>query len=87
MKLLSPLVLALAFTAGPVLADTTVSGVKYEDSADVKGAKVQLNGAGTRYKAVFTVTEKEGKRIGVQTQIVDETGQVLTDGKAWLRVR
>lgn len=41
----------------------------------------------TRYKAVFTVTEKEGKRIGVQTQIVDETGQVLTDGKAWLRVR
>jgi hypothetical protein len=32
-----------------------LSGVKYEDSADVRGAKLQLNGAGLRYKAVFKV--------------------------------
>lgn len=32
-----------------------VEGVKYEESMDVAGAKLQLNGAGTRYKAVFKV--------------------------------
>lgn len=56
MKLLPPLVLALAFAiAGPALAEMTVSGVKYDETVDVKGAKVQLNGAGVRYKAVFKV--------------------------------
>lgn len=32
-----------------------VEGVKYEESMDVAGATLQLNGAGTRYKAVFKV--------------------------------
>lgn len=57
MKLSKQDMVALAMllcTAG-AFADVTVSGVKYEDTADVKGAKVQLNGAGTRYKAIFKV--------------------------------
>ena len=56
MKLLPTLALvAAALAAGSAFADITVSGVKYEDAADVRGAKVQLNGAGVRYKAVFKV--------------------------------
>jgi hypothetical protein len=46
---------AALLLAGAAWAEVTVSGVKYEDSVDVRGAKVQLNGAGVRYKAVFKV--------------------------------
>lgn len=45
---------ALLF-AIPVLAQTTVSGVKYEEAAMLGGHKVHLNGAGTRYKGPFKV--------------------------------
>ena len=37
------------------MAQVTVSGVRFEDSVDVRGAKAQLNGAGVRYKAIFKV--------------------------------
>jgi hypothetical protein len=37
------------------LAEAIVSGVKYADSVEVRGGKLQLNGAGVRYKAVFKV--------------------------------
>ena len=37
------------------LAQVTVSGVKYDETVDVRGTKLQLNGAGVRYKAVFKV--------------------------------
>ena len=48
--------LAAIAGAGAVQAEpVTLSGVKYEDIADVRGAKLQLNGAGIRYKAVFKV--------------------------------
>ena len=47
---LAALVVGLAH-ADPI----TVSGVKYDDPIDIKGSKVQLNGAGVRYKAVFKV--------------------------------
>jgi Chalcone isomerase-like len=46
-------VLACAATAQA--EPVTLSGVRYEDSAEVRGAKLQLNGAGLRYKAVFKV--------------------------------
>lgn len=36
-------------------ADTTVSGVKYEDTTTLAGSQLQLNGAGTRYKGPFKV--------------------------------
>ncbi len=32
-----------------------VEGVRYEENIEVAGSKLQLNGAGTRYKAVFKV--------------------------------
>jgi hypothetical protein len=44
----------LAFAAG-AWAQTTVAGVKFEETTDVRGAKAQLNGAGIRYKAIFKV--------------------------------
>ena len=58
MKALPSLLLGLAALVGSVAVQAepvTLSGVKYEDAADVRGAKLQLNGAGVRYKAVFKV--------------------------------
>lgn len=43
----------LAGTAGAQTVD--VAGVKYDPSAEAGGQKLQLNGAGIRYKAVFKV--------------------------------
>jgi len=45
---------ALAF-APAAFAQVTLSGVKYDETAEVRGNKLQLNGAGVRYKAVFKV--------------------------------
>lgn len=45
----------LASAASVHAEPVTLSGVKYEDAADVRGTKLQLNGAGIRYKAVFKV--------------------------------
>ena len=42
----------LAFAAP---AEVTVSGVKFQDTTDLRGAKLQLNGAGVRYKMIFKV--------------------------------
>ncbi|MBC5785518.1 chalcone isomerase family protein [Ramlibacter sp. USB13] len=36
-------------------AQVTVSGVKYEEAMEIRGAKLLLNGAGTRYKGPFKV--------------------------------
>ena len=36
-------------------AQVTISGVKYDEAADVRGTRLQLNGAGTRYKGPFKV--------------------------------
>lgn len=44
----------LAPIAAPAQA-TEVAGVKFEPSVQVSGAKLQLNGAGVRYKAIFKV--------------------------------
>jgi hypothetical protein len=46
--------LALASLAAPA-APVDVAGVKLDDALDLKGSKLQLNGAGVRYKAVFKV--------------------------------
>jgi hypothetical protein len=54
------LTLSLAFAgallvAGGAMAQTTVSGVTFEPEVTLGGQKLVLNGAGTRYKAVFKV--------------------------------
>ena len=45
----------LCLAAVGTMAQVTVSGVKYDETMDVRGTKLQLNGAGIRYKAVFKV--------------------------------
>jgi hypothetical protein len=57
MKLFKTLFVAAALLslAPWAAADVTVSGVKFPDSVDVAGQKLQLNGAGTRYKAIIKV--------------------------------
>ncbi|MFO1245977.1 MAG: chalcone isomerase family protein [Ramlibacter sp.] len=41
--------------AGGAMAQVNVSGVKYDESIDVRGSKLQLNGAGVRYRGPFKV--------------------------------
>ena len=47
--------LALALPGLSQAQTVDVAGVKYEPSAEVGGQKLQLNGAGIRYKAIFKV--------------------------------
>lgn len=46
---------AAVLALGAAAATVEVGGVKMEDTADLRGAKLVLNGAGVRYKAVFKV--------------------------------
>jgi hypothetical protein len=46
---------ALALGAPATLAQVDVGGIKYEDSTELRGARLQLNGAGVRYKLVVKV--------------------------------
>ena len=56
MKPLNSLLLAAALLLAPAAwAQLTVAGVKYEDSSEVRGNKLQLNGAGIRTKVIFKV--------------------------------
>jgi hypothetical protein len=50
-----PLAAAALVLASSAFAQVTVSGVKYEETSDLRGNKLQLNGAGVRYKAIFKV--------------------------------
>ncbi|MDB5930612.1 MAG: putative lipoprotein transrane [Polaromonas sp.] len=45
----------LLLSASLMAATVDVSGIKLPDSVEVAGSKLQLNGAGVRYKAVFKV--------------------------------
>lgn len=45
---------ALVLQATPALA-AEVSGVRLDDTVELRGTRLQLNGAGVRYKAVFKV--------------------------------
>jgi hypothetical protein len=42
-------------TAAACAATVDVGGIKMEDTAEVRGTRLELNGAGVRYKAVFKV--------------------------------
>lgn len=46
---------AAALVVSGAFAQVSVSGVRFDESIDVKGAKTHLNGAGVRYKAIFKV--------------------------------
>ena len=58
MKLIRTLVLAAAgslLMLGAQGATVSVQGVKLEDTIEMQGSRLQLNGAGTRFKAIFKV--------------------------------
>ena len=54
-KLFAALLFAASLAPLACGAQTTLAGVKYEDATDLRGAKLQLNGAGIRYKGPFKV--------------------------------
>ena len=69
-----PIAAAWLFTGAGVLAQVSVSGVKYDETIAVRGTKLQLNGAGVRYKTIFKVyaaglylTRKVGSAEEAQT--------------------
>ena len=58
-------------------AQVDVSGVKLEDAIDLRGTKLQLNGAGVRYKAVFKVYTAGlylGKKAGTPEDVLAVPG-------------
>jgi hypothetical protein len=58
-------------------ATIDVAGVKLDDAIDVHGAKLQLNGAGVRYKAVFKVYTAGlylGKKAGTPEEVLATPG-------------
>jgi hypothetical protein len=48
-------VLALSVLPAARAEPVELAGIKYEDTEQVAGSKLQLNGAGVRYKAIFKV--------------------------------
>lgn len=46
---------AVVLSASALAAPVEVGGIKIEDAQDVQGSRLQLNGAGVRYKAIFKV--------------------------------
>ncbi len=74
MKLIKLLVLAglaALLSVNAMAAAVEIQGVKLEDSMDLRGAKLQLNGAGTRYKGPFKVYVA-GLYIGKKASTLDE---------------
>ena len=69
-RLLALHVLALAVLAASA-APVEVAGVKLDDALELKGSKLQLNGAGVRYKAVFKVYTA-GLYLGQKASTPDE---------------
>ncbi|WP_431274983.1 chalcone isomerase family protein [Variovorax ureilyticus] len=64
---------SLAASATPI----DVAGVKLDDAIDVHGTKLQLNGAGVRYKAVFKVYTAGlylGKKVGTPEEVLAAPG-------------
>jgi hypothetical protein len=49
------LAMAIVLAMPGAFAQATVAGVKYAGTAEGRGGKMQLNGAGIRYKAIFKV--------------------------------
>jgi hypothetical protein len=74
--------LALALIAGffafnTLAATIDVNGVKLEDTAEVHGSKLQLNGAGTRYKVIFKVYVAGlylARKAGTPDEVITQPG-------------
>lgn len=74
--------LALALIAGffafnSLAASVDINGVKYEDTAELRGSKLQLNGAGTRYKVIFKVYAAGlylAKKAATPDEVINQPG-------------
>ncbi|HEX7889180.1 MAG TPA: chalcone isomerase family protein [Ramlibacter sp.] len=58
-------------------AQTTISGVKYDDALQLGGSRLQLNGAGTRYKGpfkVYTAGLYLPKKSGTAEEVIAQSG-------------
>ena len=74
MKFIHAIVLATAgslLTLGAFAATVDVQGVKLEDTIEMQGSRLQLNGAGTRFKAIFKVYVA-GLYLGKKAATADE---------------
>ncbi len=54
-SLLRPVLFALLLGASPLAFTAEVAGVNFPPQVEVNGSKLDLNGAGVRYKAIFKV--------------------------------
>jgi Chalcone isomerase-like len=69
--------LGLAMPLTSLGAALDVSGVKFEETIDLRGNKLVLNGAGIRYKAVFKVYSAGlylPKKVGTTEEVLAITG-------------
>ena len=62
---------ALSFSFSVLAASVDVAGIKIEDALELQGSKLQLNGAGVRYKAIFKVYAA-GLYVGKKVATPDE---------------
>ena len=70
-------VAGLILSVSAFAAQVDVAGVKLDDSIDVNGTKLQLNGAGVRYKAIFKVYVAAlyvGKKVVTPEEFYAATG-------------
>lgn len=77
LKCLILMASAVLFSGGLLAATVEINGVKLEDSADVRGSKLLLNGSGTRYKGPFKVYVAGlylGKKAGTLEDVVNQPG-------------
>ncbi|MFC6282219.1 MULTISPECIES: chalcone isomerase family protein [Polaromonas] len=67
----------LMLSLGALAAPVEVSGIKLDDPVDLRGTKLQLNGAGIRYKAVFKVYVAAlylGKKVATPEEVYSAPG-------------
>ena len=77
VRLLTSTLAALAISFNAASAPLDVGGVKMEDAIELQGSKLQLNGAGVRYRAVFKVYAAGlylGKRAGTPEEVFAAPG-------------
>ena len=71
------LAITLLASASVLAATVEIHGVKLEDSAEVRGSKLLLNGSGTRYKGPFKVYVAGlylGKKASTLDEVVNQPG-------------
>ena len=80
VALISALIFSLLMSLAPLAAQaqaTEVGGVKYEASVQLGSAKLVLNGAGVRYKAIFKVYTAGlylGTKVGTPEEVYAAPG-------------